>query len=163
MITIIAGQHVKCFLRSGMVLEGIVEESAGAQIVLRSLSDQSLMIIHHASEDIMLTKVMPEPTLQETTVEEPALVVAISNNTEASPIQEQVKKKLHEVLQPIDDSNLQKKSLQELRLLVVERERQIIAHKKKEHFGSAGSAKMTRYSSPYMPRALPRSNEKQGK
>lgn len=103
----------------------------------------------------MLTKVLPEVS-----VEEQALVVTSNNNT---PIQEQVKKKLHEVLQPIDDSELQKKSIQELRLLVVERERQLIANKKREHFGSAGSAKMTRYSSPYMPRALPRSNEKQGK
>lgn len=162
MITVNVGQHVKCFLRSGMVLEGIVEES-GAQVVLRSLVDQSLMIIHRPSEDIMLTKVLQDPELQEIsedTSNDPALVVTISNN---EPIQERVKKKLHEVLQPIDDTELQKKSLQELRLLVIERERQIITGKKKEHFGSAGSAKMTRYSSPYMPRALPRSNEKQGK
>jgi hypothetical protein len=137
-----------------MMLEGIVEESVGAQVVLRSLSDQSLMIIHRPSEDIMLTKIMPDGELQQVLIEEqpkdPSLVVAMSPNV---PIQEQVKKKLNEVLQPIEDTELQKKSLHELRLLVVERERQIIANKKKEHFGTAGSAKMTRYSSPYMPKA----------
>ena len=152
MITVGVGQHVKCFLRSGMVLEGIVEESTGAQVVLRSLSDQSLMIIHRPSEDIMLTKVLQ-------ITEGPASPIVQSED----PIQEQVKKKLHEVLEPIDDVELQKKSIQELRQLVVERERQLIANKKREHFGSAGAAKMTRYSSPYMPLALPRSNEKQGK
>jgi hypothetical protein len=135
-----------------MMLEGIVEESTGAQVVLRSLIDQSLMIIHRPTEDIMLTKVMPNDMPQEISAENPKV--------DSSELQKQIKTKLEEVRQPIDDPELQKMNIEELRLLVVERERQIIANKKREHFGAAGAAKMTQYSSPYMPRAPSRSNEK---
>jgi hypothetical protein len=147
------GQHVKCVMRSSLVLEGIIEEWSETQVVLRSLEDQSLMIIHHPAEDIMLTKVLQIAEAQPAPIENPSIAVPA-----VEPIQEQVKKKLHEVLQPIDDAELQKKSIQELRQLVIERERQIITNKKREHFGSAGTAKMTRYSSPYMPSTIPRSN-----
>lgn len=146
------GQHVKCIMRTSLILEGIVEEWSEAQVVLRSFEDQSLMIIHHPIEDIMLTKVMPaEPTVEspEIAEEEP--------EEKSVEIREQIKKKLQELP---DDPELQNKSIQELRQMVIEQERQIIAQKRKEHFGSAGSAKMTQYSSPYQPRPHPRSNEK---
>ena len=155
MITVGIGQHVKCFLRSGMVLEGIVEESTGAQVVLRSLQDESLMIIHRPGEDIMLTKVMPEGESQEVPVDnnpkDPALVVTMSPNI---PIKEQVRSKLNEALQT-EDPELQKLSIDELRQLVKEQDRQIIAQKRREHFGSPGNAKMTHYSSPYQPGKIP--------
>lgn len=149
MITVNQGQHVKCFLRSGMVLEGIVEESTGAQVVLRSINDQSLLIIHRPSEDIMLTKIMPELPPEE--IEEKALPKPPSD------AQIQIKAKLHEALEA-KDPELQSMSLGELRQLVVEQEKQIIAQKRKEHFGSPGAAKMTQYSHPYMPRVHTRSN-----
>lgn len=152
MITVNIGQHVKLFLRTGMVLEGIVEESTGAQVVLRSLTDQSLMIVHRPGDDIMLTKVMPEAPIVE--------FQEIPEEVEPTEIQTQIKAKLAEVIRPATDPNLQSMSIAELRQLVLEQERQIIAQKRREHFGSAGSAKMTRYSTPYMPRAMPRSNEK---
>jgi hypothetical protein len=146
------GSHVKYFLRSGMVLEGIVEEDTASQVVLRSLDGESLMIIHRPTEDIMLTKVILRTTPEEAQVE-----------LEKPPIrplekQEQIKEKLHEALQTPDDPELQKKSIAELRQLVHEQERQIIAQKRREHFGVPGSTKMTQYSSPYMLRVHPRSN-----
>lgn len=153
MITVNKGQHVKYFMRSGMVLEGIVEESTGAQVVLRSLNDESLMIIHRPNEDIMLTKVMPPP--QETTE-----IVEIEPEPKPQPpndTQIQIKAKLHEALE-IENPELQNMSLEELRQLVVEQEKQIIAQKRKEHFGSPGAAKMTQYSNPYAPRVHSRSN-----
>lgn len=159
MITVGKGQHVKCFLRSGMVLEGIVEESTGAQVVLRSLQDQSLMIIHRPGEDIMLTKVMPDGELQQIPVEEqprdPSKIVTMSPNI---PIKEQVKKKLEEALQA-EDPELQNMSIEELRQLVHEQDRQLIAQKRREHFGSPGNAKMTRYSSPLPLSKIPRKGE----
>ena len=152
MITVDKGQHVKCFLRSGMVLEGIVEESTGAQVVLRSINDQSLMIIHRPSEDIMLTKLMPEPEFTETVEAEPE-----PKPQSPSDRQVQIKAKLHEALEA-EDPVLQNMSLEELRQLVVEQERQIIAQKKREHFGVPGAAKMTQYSNPQAPRIHSRSN-----
>jgi hypothetical protein len=131
-----------------MVLEGIVEESTGAQVVLRSLQDESLMIIHRPGEDIMLTKVMPEATSEEVSVEEQSQVVTMSPNI---PIREQVKNKLDQVLQT-EDPELQNMSIDELRQLVREQDRQIIAQKRREHFGSPGNAKMTQYSHPLSPK-----------
>lgn len=144
MITVNVGRHVKLFLRTGMVLEGIVEESIGAQVVLRSLSDQSLMIIHRPSDDIMLTKVMPE--------EPPLEFQEIPEEIEPTEIQAQIKTKLVEVMRPTADPELQNMSITELRQLVLEQEKQIITQKRKEHFGSAGAAKMTQYSMPRIPR-----------
>ncbi len=148
MITVDVGRYVKCFLRSGMVLEGFVEESTGAQVVLRSLNDGSLMIIHHPSEDIMLTKIMPEPDTSETVEQKPA--------PEPPAIKVQIKNKLQEALQT-EDPELQNMNIEELRQLVHEHDRQLIAQKRREHFGSPGNAKMTRYSSPLS--RIPRKGE----
>lgn len=148
MITVYEGQHVKYFLRGGMVLEGIVQELGSAQVVLRSLTDGSLMIIHHPAEDIMLTKIMPPPEETE------AVEVPASPAPKQSEIKIQIKNKLQEALQA-EDPELQNMSIEELRQLVREQEVKIIAQKKREHFGSAGNAKMTRYSSPYQPGKLP--------
>jgi hypothetical protein len=153
MITVDKGQHVKCFLRSGMVLEGIVEESTGAQVVLRSLNDEGLMIIHRPSEDIMLTKVLPEPEAPEDIEIEPEPQTPENK----APAKEQIKAKLREALEA-ESPELQNMSLEELRHLVVEQEKQIIAQKKREHFGSPGNAKMTQYSNPPLPRVHTRSN-----
>lgn len=145
------GSHVRYFLRNGMVLEGIVEEDTAAQVVLRSLEGESLMIIHRPTEDILMTKVLLDPVQEQVPVEKP-------EPTKPSEMQEKIKGKLHETLQMSDDPELQKKSVEELRQLVHEQEKQIITQKKREHFGVPGAAKVTQYSSPYAPRPHPRSN-----
>ncbi len=136
------GCHVKYFLRSGMVLEGIVEEDTAAQVVLRSLDGESLMILHRPTEDILMTKVMLGPPAEEAPVE-PKKPVA------PTEMQERVKGKLHETLQTIEDPELQKKSIEELREMVREQDKQIIAQKRREHFGVPGAAKFTQYSTPF--------------
>lgn len=143
MITVDKGQYVKLFLRNGMALEGIVEESTGAQVVLRSINDQSLMIIHRPSEDIMLTKVMVNAEM----VAEPDPKPEPKPVPELSEMQVKIKEKLQEV-QQISDPDLQNMSIADLRALVIEQEKQIIAQKRKEHFGSPGAAKLTQYSTP---------------
>lgn len=131
------GHHVKCVMRTSLILEGVVEEWSEARVVLRSIDGESLMIIHHPTEDILLTKVMLiEPIPEEK---------AKPNLTEA---QEKIKTKLHEVQAEVDPG-LQEKNIAELRDMVKEQERQIIINKRREHFGSPGSAKRTvPYSNP---------------
>ena len=136
------GQQVKCYLRNNVVLEGIVEDWSDAQVVLQSLDKQSLMIVHRPAEDIMLTKIVLGEEPQEIPVNKPG--------PSLPKVQEGIKQKLHEV-QVTEDPALQEKNLTELRQLVVEQEKQIIANKTKEHFGTAGAAKMTQYSSTHMP------------
>jgi sRNA-binding regulator protein Hfq len=142
------GKHVKLFLRNGMVLEGIVEKDAAAEVVLKSIDGESLMILHRPTEDIMMTKVMlAEETLE---VSDPASTAFLPADEPAQPVvkNEVVQDKLRETLQ-IEDDDLQKLSIEELRQLVIEQDRQLIANKKREHFGSPGAPKMTQYSSPY--------------
>lgn len=142
------GKHVKLFLRNGMVLEGIVEKDTAAEVVLKSLDGESLMILHRPTEDIMMTKVV----LARETVEvpeEPSAVVNVSTN-ETMQTKEVIQNKLKETLQ-IEDKDLQNLSIEELRQLVVEQDRQLIANKKREHFGTPDAPKMTQYSSPYAP------------
>lgn len=139
------GQRVKYFLRNGMVLEGFVEEDAAAKVVLKSLDGGSLMILHRPTEDIMMTKVILEEVAPEPDTENQNQVITMSDNS-----QEQVKAKLQEALQQ-ENEDLQKMSIEELRQLLVEQQRQLIANKRREHFGTAGAAKMTQYTTPYTP------------
>ena len=151
------GKHVKCFLRNSMVLEGIAEEWTEQRVVLKSLDGKSMMFVHRPTEDIMMTKVMLEESTEVIPVENPprdqALVVALSNN---NPVRE----KLHEVLQPTGDEELDKLNIKQLRDLVVEQDKKIIRDKTREHFGSPGAPrKVGKYSTPqsaYMPGKLPR-------
>ena len=155
------GKHVKYFLRNGMVLEGIVEKDTAAEVVLKSLDGESLMILHRPTEDIMMTKVVlvetqPEPE-EEVQQEQPV-----------DESRQHLRDKLHEI-QQMTDPELQEKSIAELREMVREQDRQIIAQKRREHFGTPDAPKMTQYSSPYTPmrtvgrKVVPRSAYQPGK
>lgn len=124
------GHHVKCVMRTSLVLEGVVEEWSEARVVLRSIDGESLMIIHRPADDILLTKVMLVEPISDKKGEH--------NLTEA---QEKIKTKLHEVQQAEVDPELQEKNIAELRDMVKEQERQIIIRKRREHFGSPGASK----------------------
>ena len=153
------GQHVKCFMRSTMVLEGLVEEWTEAQVVLKSLDGQSLMIIHSPGTDIMITKViLEEPQeIPEETVER-----KLPQEWRGVQPKEWIQEKLAEVLEPTGDEDLDKLNVEQLRRLVQEQEKQMIAQKKKEHFGTPGAPKRSMpYSNPfgksaYVPGKLPR-------
>ena len=132
------GQHVKCFMRSTMVLEGIVQEWADTQIVLKSIDDESILIVHHPADDIILTKVILQVS-QEIVEEVPT--------PEPTEMQQQIKEKLDEVLSG-EDSDLEKMNLQQLRKLVHQQDKAIITQKRKEHFGEAGNSKMAVQYSP---------------
>lgn len=131
------GKHVKYFLRNGMVLEGIVEKDTAAEVILKSLDDKSLMIIHKPAEDILLTKVM----LQEHD--------EIPKEQSENQSRELIREKLQEVVNPTGSEELDKLNIDQLKQLVQEQEKQIIAQKKTEHFGSPGTAKqVVPYSNP---------------
>ena len=127
------GQHVKCFMRSTMVLEGIVEEWSDTQVVLKSLADQSVLIIHRPNEDIAVTKVVLEEPQEKPKLELPE-------------IKQAVKDKLEEVLNSTDDAELDKMNIQQLRQLVAEQEKKIISDKIKDHFGSPDRPRRSAYA-----------------
>ena len=142
------GQHVKCFMRSTMVLEGIVQEWADTQIVLKSIDDESILIVHHPADDIILTKVILTETQE---------IVEDDAPPEPTEMQQQIKEKLDEVLNS-EDSDLEKLNLQQLRKMVRQQDKNIITQKRKEHFGEAGHSKRAvqySYPSAYLPGKLP--------
>lgn len=138
----VIGQHVKCFLRNTMVLEGIAEEWSNTSVVLRSMDGKSLMIVHRPSEDIIMTKVV---------LEEPEEISEEKKVVEETEAKQHIRGKLHEVMQPTGDEELDKLNINQLRQMVVDQDRQIIAQKRREHFGTPGNARTTQYSSPYIP------------
>lgn len=151
MITLEKGQQVKCFMRNGMVLEGIIEENSTSQCVLKSLDGKSLMIVHRPVEDILLTKVVLEIPEENPVTEIPKEWVAEKTN---------LRDKLEEVLHPTGEPEADEMNLKQLRTLVIDQEKKIITRKRREHFGSAyTSGKAGKYSTPftpYRPGKLPR-------
>ncbi len=151
------GQHVKCFMRSTMVLEGTIEEWSNSQVVLKSLDSESIMIIHHPQDDIMITKIVLDKNPEEKPLNEAEKIKKkITDKLE-------IKETLQQVLNPVTDEDLNKANLKRLRELVVEQDRKLIAQKRREHFGEPGAAKMsasysnpfTKIKSAYVPGVLP--------
>lgn len=124
------GQRVKCFLRNSMALEGTVENWSDTQVILRSFDGESLMIIHTPSTDIVMTKVLLSV--------EPAPLRSSDNS---SPVQQHISRKLQEVLQPTENQQLNEMNLEQLKALSKQQDREILAQKKLEHFGTSSSPK----------------------
>lgn len=137
------GQHVKCFMRSTMVLEGIVEDWSDVQIVLKSLDNKNIMIVHRPTEDIALTKIILEES-QEMPIEK-------SLPNKLHEVKSEIKDKLQEVIQSTGNVDLDKNNLNRLRKLVIEQDKQIIAQKSKEYFGTTNAPKQAiKYSNPFV-------------
>ena len=145
------GQHVKCVMKNSFVIEGIVQDWSEKEVVLKSLDEKNLMIIHHPNDDIVMTKIMLDvPQTQEELSPKNEVV----EEKPLSKLQEEIKSSLNDVLSE-DNEDLKVKNLSNLRQLVIHQEKKIIESRKKEHFGTAGNAKMTQYSSPYQPAKIP--------
>lgn len=132
-------QRVKCIFRNGTIVEGIVEEW-GQEVHLVSLTDNSLMIICHPDEDIMMIKIMADEAEE---------IIEDKDNSEnnSTPIQDQIRTKIKEVIVPQEDPELQRLSITDLKRLADEQERQIIAKKIKQHFPSAYAPHKPNYGS----------------
>lgn len=132
------GQHVKCFMRSTMALEGIVENWTTTEVILKSLDGQSIMIIHCPTEDIIMTKIVLK-TFEK--IKEKKEIVEKKKD--------QIREKLHEVLQPSGDAKLDQMNIKQLHNLVIQQDKKIIQEKIKEHFSSPYSSdKTSKYSVP---------------
>lgn len=130
------GQHVKCILRTGAIAEGIVEEWFNNHVQLKSLDGESILIITHPAEDIMLIKIILEPKTQ---AEE------VSDKIRAKSALEQ---KFEEVRQNHDPNNADdRKTLAQLRVELAEQERKIVSEKLKDHTATQ-IPKATRYHYP---------------
>jgi hypothetical protein len=121
------GQHVKCVLRTGAIAEGIVNEW-GNSVELKSLDGESILILPHANDDIMLIKII----LKKDIIKE----IPKLNNLEEEMVDA--------YNQPSNDLRIKK--IAELKILMAEQEKKIIADKLKSH--SIDSIKKVEYGTP---------------
>lgn len=128
------GQHVKCILRTGAIAEGIVEEWYNNVVQLRSLDGESILIIPHPNEDIMLIKILMEKPAPEQV------------NKEDYEIKNNLEKQFQKVQETPSTDPLRLKKLAELKLLMVEQEKKIIADKVKSH--QVGEPRKVQYGQP---------------
>jgi hypothetical protein len=126
-------QHVKCVLKNNAVIEGIVDEWSEHNVVLKSLDDKSIMIIHAGTADIVFTKVILEEN------------DFCKLNTENIPTV--LAEKVKEVIEiPPEETELKEKSVKELIALRKEQERRIIQDKLKDH--TSNGVRTVQYGTP---------------
>jgi hypothetical protein len=151
MISIDKDKHIKLVFKNGTVAEGIVQSWTKENATLQSIHDGSQIIVMHPEKDIQMIKIMPDhvedqtlaPTNEEIVVQQEQPYDAIKEN-----IREKVREIQTAVAENIDPNDLQSKSIEELRKMVVEQDRQIIANKIRQHFPS-GSVGKTNFVSPF--------------
>jgi len=158
------GQHVKVILRNGAIAEGIVEEWFANTVQLRSLDNESILIISHPAEDIMLIKVMLDKPEEEAEPESGPTIEEV-NDFEAQ-FQEAA-----DSTDPHDVDDI--KSLAQLRIELNKQERRIIAEKLKDHRpGRAYQPSTTPYHypsvvtgkpTPYTPSRIPNGHTRHSK
>lgn len=131
------GQHVKCLLRGNTLAEGIVTEWGNNIVQLLSLDEQSILIIHHPQDDILLTKIILCDNW-------------ISKKDKDVPVQikqTDLEQQFHKVYEEPSDKHLRLKKLAELRLMIAEQDKKIISDKLKEHH--IGNVKEVKYGYPF--------------
>ena len=133
------GQHVKCILRTGAMAEGIVEEWFVNTVQLRSLDGESILIIPHPNEDIMLIKIILEKPAQKEKASH-SLPNGIVVNAELS-------KEIQDTQALPSDDPKRIETLAKLRIMLAEQEKKIITEKVKSH--SIGDAKKVKYEYPF--------------
>lgn len=129
--------HVKILLRNNTIAEGVVQEWSNI-VKLKSVDDQSYMIILHPEEDIILIKVFLENSLEEK--------IKTIFKEDSEEVKTELEQKFQQTIDQPSDETARHKSLAELRVLLSQQERQIIANKLRQHH--LGQAKKVEYGYP---------------
>jgi len=132
------GQHVKCVLRTGAMAEGIVEEWFNNVVQLRSLDGESILIIPHPNEDIMLIKIVLDKPKSEAEVIKEKIIKKQTHSD--------LEKELQKVYEQPSGDDLRTKKMAELKVLMAEQEKKIIADKLKDH--RIGDTRKVEYGQP---------------
>lgn len=131
-------QHVKCILRTGAIAEGFVEEWSNVKVQLKSLDGESILIIPHPNEDIMMIKIIIGNICQKDTH---------SNSTAAyNETTNELEKEIQYTKDLPSDDPKRIKTLAKLRVMLVKQEKKIIAEKVKSH--NIGDVRKVKYGQP---------------
>ena len=126
-----AGQHVKCVLRTGAIAEGIVENWYQNEVQLISLDGESLLIITHPEEDIMLIKI---------------LIKSKSEILKVPVTKTELQQEFQTVYEQPSNDDLRVKKMADLKIMMAEQEKKIITEKMKDHH--VGEVKKVAYGYP---------------
>lgn len=140
------GQYIKLLFRYGnLTIEGVVESWEKDNYIIRSLTDESLMIIQSPQEDIMVIKIMPvmEPAEDNPPVVDLAKDCGIKVILGALPKINDTGMKPEKVSQAIvrdalgaeeiTELELRTKKLAELHLMKIKADREMVANRLKDH------------------------------
>lgn len=106
------GQQVKCVLRNNLIIDGIVESWTDNKSVLRAKDGSSVSVIQHTDQDVVIVKILFKEPVQ------------MKQDLEAQFEQEWEK--------PSEDE-LRLKNLADLKSMMIEQEKKIVANKLREH------------------------------
>jgi hypothetical protein len=110
-------QHVKCIFRNGTIVEGIIETWTKEEAILISLDGESKLIILRPTEDLIMIKLMLDaPVKEETKFEFPKT---------------ELEQKFNEILDKPTDTPGRLETLAELRVQLIEAEKQVVANELK--------------------------------
>lgn len=139
-------EHVKCFLRNSVMIEGIVIDWTTTQVQLQSLDGESILIIHNPSQDIILTKVLQHHLPRESSENlptKPESSVPTATLEEAFQLLATEDPEPDEEINPI---SLRVKTVAELKIELAKEERRIVSQKLKTH--QPETPKKVQYSYP---------------
>lgn len=132
------GQHVKCILRNGAVAEGIVEEWYNNVVQLKSLDGESVLIITHPAEDIMLIKILLDmPKIDLPLVDEVTDTISVETSSGYRHVKEEIsdlESKIQKANDLPSDDPTRLKTLAQLRVMKAEQEKKIISEKVRNHY-----------------------------
>lgn len=150
MISIDKDKHIKLVFKNGTVAEGIVQSWTKENATLQSIHDGSQIIVMHPEKDIQLIKIMSDNVESQTDLvaapEQPIDTVKENIREKVREIQAEAAAAMEE---NIDPNNLQSKSVEELRKMVILQDKQIIANKIRQYFPSGSAGKTTNFVSPF--------------
>lgn len=131
------GQHVKCILRSGAMVEGIIQEWSNNEVQLLSLDAESILIVPHPDQDIMLIKILVEmPEIDLPLVNEVTNTTEVVTSEVLRTAENELERKFQEVKKLPSDDPERIKTLAELRILMAEQEKKIVTEKLRNHYPS---------------------------
>lgn len=106
------GQQIRCVLRNNLIIDGIVDSWSDGKSVLRSKDGTSISIIQHTAQDIVVVKIILK---------------------EAAQIKTELEEAFEKIYESPSEDELRLKNLAELKNLMNEQEKKIVAEKLKDH------------------------------
>lgn len=135
------GQYVKVVFKNGTQMEGIVESWSDKKSVLLAEDKQSLMVIMSTAEDVLAFKII----LNYLSLEEAKRKLAETQEKFRQILQQPVKPEEIET-QGLTAIQIKGKNLAQLKSLMIEQEKKIIAEKIREH--TLQDVRIPRYEQP---------------